>query len=121
MVRELTMEMLKQRGYAVIIASNGEEGLRVSKEFEGRIDLMITDVVMPRMSGPQLAEHIAVMRPETKVLYMSGYADEAVVRHGILDDHASFIQKPFTADRLLVKTREVLDRLVTDQLLSMPV
>jgi len=110
LVRDLTIELLKECGYLVITASNGEEGLRVSTEFEGPIDLMITDIVMPRMSGSELAERIAVLRPETKVLYMSGYTDDAIVRHGILDDHVSFIQKPFSADQLLVKAREVLDQ-----------
>jgi two-component system, cell cycle sensor histidine kinase and response regulator CckA len=110
LVRDLTMEMLKECGYAVITASNGEEGLQVSSEFEGRIDLMITDVVMPGMSGRELAEQIAVLRPESRVLYMSGYTDDAIVRHGILDEHVSFIQKPFSANLLMMKAREVLDQ-----------
>jgi len=109
LVRELTREILKESGYSVITASNGEEALRVTREFEGRIDLMITDVVMPRMSGRELAEHLAVLRPETKVLYMSGYTDDAIVRHGVLDDQVYFLQKPFSADLLLMKTRELLD------------
>jgi signal transduction histidine kinase/ActR/RegA family two-component response regulator len=110
LVRDLTMEMLKECGYGVITASNGEEALRVSREFEGRIDLMITDVVMPRMGGRELAAHLAVLRPETKVIYMSGYTDDAIVRHGILDEQVSFIQKPFSADVLLMKARQVLDQ-----------
>ncbi|MDQ2977547.1 MAG: response regulator [Acidobacteriota bacterium] len=114
LVRDLTMEMLKECGYGVITGSNGEEALRVSREFEGRIDLMITDVVMPRMGGRALAEHLAVLRPETKVLYMSGYTDDAIVRHGILDEQVSFIQKPFSADVLLMKARQVLDQPVNE-------
>jgi two-component system, cell cycle sensor histidine kinase and response regulator CckA len=72
---------------------------------------MITDVVMPQMGGRELAERICTVRPETKVLYMSGYTDDAIVRHGILEDHVSFIQKPFSPDLFALKVREVLEHL----------
>ncbi|MFS8084368.1 MAG: ATP-binding protein, partial [Acidobacteriota bacterium] len=111
MVRNLAHEILIDHGYNVMLASNGVEGLRVSKAFDGSIDLMITDVVMPEMSGRELAENIALLRPETKVLYMSGYTDDAIVRHGVLEESKSFIQKPFLPDLLLRKMREVLDQL----------
>jgi signal transduction histidine kinase len=109
LVRSLAVEILEQFGYAVIAAANGEEGLRLSKEFAGRIDLLISDVVMPQMSGRELAQHISVLRPETRVLFMSGYTDDAIVRHGILEENMSFIQKPFLPDALARKARELLD------------
>jgi PAS domain S-box-containing protein len=109
LVRNLATEVLEEFGYAVITASNGAEGLRVSKEFEGRIDLLISDVVMPQMSGRELAQHMSVLRPETKVLFMSGYTDDAIVRHGILEEDMAFIQKPFLPDALARKARELLD------------
>lgn len=109
LVRRLAVAVLKEFGYAVITAANGEEGLRICKEFEGHIDLMISDVVMPLMGGRELAEHLAVLRPETKVLFMSGYTDDAIVRHGILEEDMHFIQKPFLPDALALKAREMLD------------
>jgi PAS domain S-box-containing protein len=112
-VRTLSMEILEQYGYAVIAASNGEEGLRICKEYEGQIDLMITDVVMPHMSGRELAAHVAVLRPDTQVLYMSGFTDDAIFRHGLIDEDVSFLQKPFSPDSLALKAREVLDQSVS--------
>jgi len=109
MVRDLCKEILEAYGYAVIVASNGKEGLRVCQEFQGRIDLLITDVIMPQMSGRELAEGVTALRPDTRVLYMSGFTDDAVVRHGVLDDGVFFIQKPFSPDALVLKAREVLD------------
>ena len=109
MVRELSKEILEQYGYSVITAANGKEGLAVCREFKGDIDLMITDVVMPQMSGRQLVESIGSFRPNTRVLFMSGFTDDAVVRHGVLDDGICFIQKPFSPEFLAVKAREVLD------------
>lgn len=108
-VRDLSREVLERYGYQVICATDGEDGLRVCKEFDGRIDLMITDVVMPRMGGRELAEQLATVRPDTKVLYMSGFTDDAIVRHGLLEEHFAFIQKPFSPESLAQKAREVLD------------
>jgi PAS domain S-box-containing protein len=108
-LRNLSIEILKECGYEVISAENGEEGLRICKEFEGRIDLMITDVVMPHMNGRELAEQVGRLRPETKVLYMSGYTDDAIIRRRILEDEMSFIQKPFRPDALALRVRELLD------------
>ena len=113
MVRTLSTEILEHYGYQVIAAANGEEGLRVCEEFKGKIDLMITDVVMPLMSGRELAERLAVTRPETHVLYMSGFTDDSIFRYGLLDDEVSFLQKPFSPDSLALKAREVLDQTVT--------
>jgi PAS domain S-box-containing protein len=108
-VRALAREILETQGYEVLTATNGEEGLRVCHQFGGRIDLLITDVVMPNMSGRELAENVAGLRPETRILYMSGFTDDAIVRHGVLDDGVSFIQKPFSPDALAMKARSVLD------------
>ena len=110
MVRDLSKEILEGYGYEVISAPNGKEGLRICQEFEGDIDLVITDVVMPQMSGRELAENVGALRPDTRVLYMSGFTDDAIVRHGVLDDGMSFIQKPFSPDSLALKAREVLDQ-----------
>jgi PAS domain S-box-containing protein len=108
MVRELAKEILQGSGYDVLVAANGEEAQRICHECPGKIDLMITDVVMPQMSGRELAERIGVFRSDTRVLYMSGYTDDAIVRHGVLDDNMFFLQKPFTPDGLTAKVREVL-------------
>ena len=110
LVRALSKEMLEQYGYSVISASNGDEGVRICKEFAGPIDLMITDVVMPHMSGRELAERIGILRPGMQVLYMSGFTDDAIVRHGLLDKDFAFIQKPFSPESLALKAREVLDQ-----------
>jgi PAS domain S-box-containing protein len=109
MVRDLAKDILEDYGYSVLIAANGGEGLRVCREFDGDIHLIITDVVMPQMSGPEMAESVQVLRPETSVLYMSGFTDDAVVRHGVLTEDMCFIQKPFSAETLAFKVREILD------------
>jgi PAS domain S-box-containing protein len=109
MVRELAQEILEQYGYTVLTAANGTEGLRVCKEFQDKIDLVLTDVVMPQMSGPELAENILAIQPETRVLYMSGFTDDDVVRHGVLTEDMCFIQKPFSPEALAIKVREVLN------------
>ncbi len=108
-LRALAQEILDAEGYAVMIAANGVEGLSVCQEFSGRIDLIITDVVMPLMGGRELAERIAALQPQVKVLYMSGYTDDSVVRYGVREQHVSFLQKPFTPATLAQKVREVLD------------
>ena len=110
MVRVLAKSILEHYGYKVIVASNGEEGLNICRDSKESIDLLITDVVMPQMGGRELSEQVLDIRPETKVLFMSGYANDAIVRHGVLADNLSFIQKPFLPDTLAAKTREVLDR-----------
>jgi PAS domain S-box-containing protein len=108
-VREIAREILERKGYRALPAANGEQALAVAQQQTGKIDLMITDVVMPQMSGRELAEHMSLLRPEMKILYMSGYTDDATVRHGLLDRQFEFIQKPFTADVLARKVRDTLD------------
>ena len=108
-VRRLTCEILVRYGYKVLNAAHGDEALIVCKRFANTIDLLLTDVVMPRMSGREVANQIAALRPEMKVLFMSGYTDEAIVHHGVLDANTPFIQKPFAPDALAQKVRDVLD------------
>ena len=97
-VRALTRAVLEQNGYTVLDAGHGHEALRICERFEGPIHLLLTDVVMPEMSGPKLADHVRAARPETKVLYMSGYPDDSLGHHGALVPGAVLIQKPFTPE-----------------------
>jgi len=109
-VRELARRFLETAGYHVLDASGGPEALRVSREYPDRIDLLFTDVVMPRMSGRELALQLATERPEMKVLYMSGHTEEAIVHHGVLKEGVEFLQKPFSQRDLLSRLRRILDR-----------
>jgi two-component system cell cycle sensor histidine kinase/response regulator CckA len=108
-LRKLATRFLEPAGYTVLPAPAGGEAMHVAEHHDGPIHLMLTDVVMPGMSGRQLADRLAEGRPAMKVLYMSGYTDDTIVRHGLLDEKVRFIQKPFTAAALLKKVREVLD------------
>jgi len=107
-LRTLVQTVLLANGYKVLEASQGEEALEICKRQEGIIHLMLTDVVMPKMNGRELARRLASTRPETKVLFMSGYTDNAIVHQGILDEGSAFIQKPFTPGALAIKVRELL-------------
>jgi two-component system cell cycle sensor histidine kinase/response regulator CckA len=107
-VRELVRETLKTRGYKVIEASDGIAGLRVSEEHQGNIEILITDVVMPGMSGRELAKRVAAARPNIRVLYLSGYTEDAIIHEGALEPGTGFLQKPFTLQVLARKVREVL-------------
>jgi two-component system, cell cycle sensor histidine kinase and response regulator CckA len=106
--RDMIQDVLDQSGYRVLVAQSGDEALRICAEQTNSIDLVLTDVVMPKMSGPQLAERTAALYPKMKVLFMSGYADDAIVRHGILPPQTEFLQKPFSADSLVQKVQAVL-------------
>ncbi len=108
-VRLLVRGTLEQNGYDVLDAGSGAEALVMANERKQPIHLLVTDVVMPGMSGREAAQQVTLAHPETRVLYMSGYTDDAVVRHGVLESSAAFVQKPFTPDSLLRKIREVLD------------
>ena len=107
-VRELVRETLKTRGYTVIEASDGIAGMRVSEEYQGNIEILITDVVMPGMSGRELAKRVAAARPNIRVLYLSGYTEDAIIHEGALEPGTGFLQKPFTLQVLARKVREVL-------------
>jgi len=102
--------VLSRQGYQVIEADNGEEALRVfDRESAGKISLVITDVIMPRMGGKELSEHIAVKAPNLKVLFMSGYTDESILTGDIIDKGLAFMKKPFSPADLLAKVRGILD------------
>ncbi len=107
-VRGLAGHLLRSLGFAVMEAPSGDEALAVAAAHPGRIDLLVTDVVMPGLPGPALAGRLAAVRPDIKVLYLSGYADDAVFRHGILERGANFLQKPFTQVGFVQKVRAVL-------------
>jgi CheY-like chemotaxis protein len=109
-VRKLTCQALRRYGYQVIEAANGIEALLSCEKHPEPIPLMITDVVMPQISGPELATRLRLLHPETQVLYISGYTDDAVVRHGLLDAALYFLQKPFTPGALVHKVRDILDQ-----------
>ncbi|MEW6364583.1 MAG: GAF domain-containing protein [Acidobacteriota bacterium] len=109
-VRRLAVEILKRQGYEVLEARNGGEAFLVCEQQQEAIDLILTDVVMPKMSGPDLVDRLRHIRQDFKVLYMSGYADEAVVYHGVREGEMSFIQKPFSLESLSRRVRDVLDR-----------
>jgi two-component system cell cycle sensor histidine kinase/response regulator CckA len=110
MVRELAAQALREQGYTILEAGNGPQALRLAKAHNEEIHLLLTDVVMPQMSGKALADQLGPMYPNLKVLFTSGYADKAIMRHGILASDIMFIQKPFTPLTLSRKVREVLDR-----------
>ncbi len=109
MLREFLREGLEANGYIVLSARDGAEALQIADEFRGRIDLMVTDLVMPGMTGREAAEQIGAVLPSLKVLYMSGYTDDAVLRRGVLDAGFAFLGKPFTLDALLHKLQDLLD------------
>ena len=108
-VRELTREILQMHGYTVLEAPHGPEALEICRQYPGAIDLMVTDMVMPQMSGAELSVQAAALRPAMKVVFISGYADRAIVRHGVLEADTLYLQKPFTPDALARKVREALD------------
>ena len=112
MVREMTTAMLEAIGYTVLIAEMPAAAVRMCEEQDVTIDLLMTDVVMPGMNGPELRDKINAVRPGIKALFMSGYTSNVIVHHGVLDDELHFIQKPFTLKDLKHKVRSVLE---TDQ------
>lgn len=105
-VRELTKEYLEICGYKVLVAEDGHAAVAIVSKHSGPIDLMMTDIVMPGISGSELAQKITALRPEIRVVYMSGYTDQAIIRHGILSSDVLLLQKPFTMSTLAHKLRE---------------
>ena len=107
-LREMAREYLASLGYVVLEAASGREALQKAQEFDGPIHLLLTDVVMPEMSGPELARHVMALRPEIKVIFTSGYTNDAIARQGVLDPAVAFIQKPYRPKALALKIQEVL-------------
>ena len=107
-VRNLARRVLGDHGYSVVEARHGEEALAMSERHKGPIHLLLTDVVMPEMSGRQLAQNLERLRPDIPVLYMSGYTDDTVLRYGVQENEVALLQKPFTPDALVAKVREVI-------------
>ncbi len=108
-VRKLTRRLLASQGYVVLEAHSGMQALEIADRHPERIDLLVTDMIMPGMSGSQLARRLLSIRPATKILYLSGYTDDIIVRHGILEEESNFLQKPFSLAAFALKVREVLD------------
>jgi PAS domain S-box-containing protein len=122
-VRGLAHKILEHAGYKVLEASLGDEAVRLCLELAGPIDLLLTDVVMPETSGKEVADRLTKLFPGLRVLFMSGYTDEAIVHHGVLDSNVEFIQKPFTPAALVRKVRAVLDSalMISDRVSLLPV
>jgi hypothetical protein len=108
-VREAVREVLQRHGYTVLEATNGAEALQLSAGRSQPIHLLLTDVVMPEISGPEAAERMARQRPGLKVLYMSGYTDDALGSHGVLHAGTALLQKPFSMADLTRRVRDLLD------------
>jgi CheY-like chemotaxis protein len=107
-VRRLIRLLLEKNGYRVLDACDGEEAIRLARQYSEQIHLLITDVVMPNMGGSIVAERILEIHPAAAVLYISGYLDDAVLQHGIMTDHVNFLQKPFNLDSLANKVHSIL-------------
>lgn len=112
-VRSLVRQVLAQSGYQVIEASRGEEAIALSQSLKRPIHLLVTDVIMPQMSGRELATRLAEIHPNIKVLFMSGYTSEGIVHNGVLERDTAFLQKPFTPTALARKVGEVLEAFPT--------
>jgi CheY-like chemotaxis protein len=107
-VRLLMKRVLQRAGFVVLVASDGEEALQISRTYSSRIDVLVSDVIMPRMGGGELSRRLRQERPEIRVLHVSGYTAGALRQHEALDDSAAFLQKPFTPKALISRLREVL-------------
>ncbi len=110
MVRKLSVRVLRKQGYKVLEAPDEGKALMLCEELKEPIQLILTDVVMPGMSGRKLVDRLKEIHPETKALFMSGYTDNAIVLHGILEPGVNFIRKPFNLEGMARKVREVLDK-----------
>src|SRR6202035_4960019 len=107
-LRELAHELLGDSGYTVLEAANGADAIQIAEQYREPIHLLLTDVVMPGIDGPKVAECITRIHQGIKVLYVSGYTDDAIAQHGILDSGVALLQKPFTKESLTSKVRDVL-------------
>ncbi len=113
-VRRFTSDVLRHYGYTVLVAASGDEALTVLSEHSGDVDIIVTDLVMPGMTGRELADRVAAARPGIPTLFMSGYSDEVATRHGVLAQEAAYLQKPFSPRALAEKIREVLHGIIGD-------
>jgi CheY-like chemotaxis protein len=109
LLRTLTCTLLEKNGYTVLVAANGDEAVQIAEREKRPIHLLLTDVIMPGMSGRELANYLTGVRPEMRVIYMSGYTNDAIAHHGVLDPGIHFIEKPFSQESLMRKLRAVLD------------
>jgi two-component system cell cycle sensor histidine kinase/response regulator CckA len=109
-VRKLAGKILEKQGYRILETFNGDDALLACERRKSPIHLMLADIVMPGMSGSELAKLLKPLYPQIKILYMSGYTDDAIARHGVLEKGVDYIQKPFTMEGLARKVREVLDK-----------
>jgi CheY-like chemotaxis protein len=107
-MRQLARECLEASGYSVLAAPNGEAAIEIAKQHRGPIELVLTDVIMPGISGRELARALTALRPEMKVLYMSGYPNDLIAQHGLLDPDTILVEKPFTFHSLLTKIQQAL-------------
>jgi two-component system cell cycle sensor histidine kinase/response regulator CckA len=108
-IRNLLQVALRRNGYTVLAAESGREALGLVRNHDGVIDLLITDVMMPDMDGPELVRQLSTIRPDTRTLFMSGYMDDTLGERGILSSNANFIQKPFSPRTIAQKVRDILD------------
>jgi two-component system, cell cycle sensor histidine kinase and response regulator CckA len=107
-VRELVRQILVEHGHAVLTARHGRDALLIAERYERPIDLLVTDVVMPQMSGAELVDRMRAVRPDLKVLYISGYTDDELLRRGVKGQDVRFLHKPFTSETLMRHVREEL-------------
>jgi CheY-like chemotaxis protein len=107
-LRELILETFESLGYTALIAKDGQQAIRLCNQFSEKIDLLLTDVIMPKMNGPEVMRRVKQIRPDIGVLFMSGYTNDVTLRHGVSNADVSFIQKPFSSVELLDKIREAL-------------
>jgi CheY-like chemotaxis protein len=107
---EVTKRLLLRNGYTVLSASGGAAAIKIAQEHDGRIDILITDVIMPEMMGPEVAQQVVRLRPDIRVLYISGYAQPVLGHQGTLDPGLALVEKPFTEAELLTSVRQVLQQ-----------
>ncbi|MDQ6939949.1 MAG: ATP-binding protein [Verrucomicrobiota bacterium] len=117
-VRTLVCDVLEEEGYQVLCASDGIEGCRIAKEFDGHIHMLVTDVIMPHMNGPELADKLTSARPDIRVLYISGYSNNDISEHGVVDRQIELLQKPFTPQTLARRVRDILEAHAHSQVVS---
>jgi two-component system, cell cycle sensor histidine kinase and response regulator CckA len=114
-LRMLAVQILSEAGHRVLTAENGQHGLQVARDFKEKIDVLVTDVVMPEMSGPELGARLMRLRPGLIVLYMSGYTDHALLHGGVLEQGTAFLQKPFLPQALISKVRDLMSAEVVSE------